>query len=303
MITKSNLDWNKFKVFYHIAKAGSFTEASHVMHITQSALSRSIQKLEEQIQIKLFVRNSRGVILTSQGQALFDSVQKMNEEFIQCNKEIEEVKDEAKGSLKIGLLRRLSSSALLQHILDFQKTYSDIKLNIIQYDKVEDFKNLGVEIAIMPAFANSSELLQIPLQNLEQKLFASSDYITTYGLPQTLDALKSHRLIDFNEQDRFFQTSVALYVNSYEDMYRAVEQGLGIALLNTEVSKASLVEVLPEVVRQQHDLHCIYPAYLKKFKRVELFENHLKQALQSQEMLGNQNNDSLLSYKDSKMVA
>ncbi|MGI4850672.1 MAG: LysR family transcriptional regulator [Janthinobacterium lividum] len=306
MITKSNLDWNKFKVFYHIAKAGSFTEAGHVLHITQSALSRSIQKLEEQIQLKLFIRNSRGVVLTSQGRALFDTVHKMYEEFVQCNVEIQEVKDEAKGSLKIALLRRLMSSQLMQHILNFQKIYPDIQLHLVQYDQVEDFKSLGVEMAIMPAFADNSELIQSSLCTLQQRLYASDAYLKTFGLPQSMADLKAHRIIDFSEQNSFFNTpskslskdiksfiQPSLYVNSYEEMRGAAQQDLGIALLNVEKKlnvKNNLIEVMPEIVTQEISLHCIYPSYLEKFKRVQLFENYLKEALQSPENFKFDNN-------------
>lgn len=297
MITKSNLDWNKFKVFYHIAKAGSFTEAGHVLHITQSALSRSIQKLEEQIQLKLFIRNSRGVVLTTQGRALFETVHKMYEEFVQCNVEIQEVKDEAKGSLKIALLRRITSPNLMQHILNFQKIYPEIKLHIVQYDQVEDFKSLGVEMAIMPAFTDNSDLIQSSLCTLQQKLYASDAYLKNYGLPKSMNDLKSHRIIDFSEQGSFFNTpskslskeiksfiQPSLYINSYEEMYRAAQQDLGIALLNVEKkidNQENLTEVMSETVSQQISLSCIYPSYLEKFKRVQLFKDYLTEILQS----------------------
>ena len=77
---KTNIDWDKYKTFYYVAKAGSFTAAGEILNLSQSALSRSIQTLEYQVGMKLLERIPRGVILTKQGEGLFKAAEKALEE-------------------------------------------------------------------------------------------------------------------------------------------------------------------------------------------------------------------------------
>jgi DNA-binding transcriptional LysR family regulator len=78
---KTNIDWDKYKTFYYVAKAGSFTAAGEILNLSQSALSRSIQNLEYQVGMKLLERIPRGVILTKQGEGLFKAAEKALEVF------------------------------------------------------------------------------------------------------------------------------------------------------------------------------------------------------------------------------
>ena len=86
---KFNTSWDKFKFFYQVAQAGSFSEAANILHITQSALSRSVKSLEDQLDVRLFDRLPRGVALTPKGAFLYDSVGKIHDEFLKhlarCN--------------------------------------------------------------------------------------------------------------------------------------------------------------------------------------------------------------------------
>ena len=68
------MDWDKLRVFYTVAKAGSFTQAGEDLHLSQSAISRQISSLEDRLQCMLFHRHARGLILTEQGEMLFDTV-------------------------------------------------------------------------------------------------------------------------------------------------------------------------------------------------------------------------------------
>ena len=60
------MDWDKLKIFHTVAEAGSFTNASTILNLSQSAISRQIQSLEKDLKINLFERHARGLVLTSQ---------------------------------------------------------------------------------------------------------------------------------------------------------------------------------------------------------------------------------------------
>src|SRR5579875_248335 len=70
-----SMDWDKLRVFHAVAEAGSFTHAGEVLNLSQSAVSRQISALEESLNVPLFHRHARGLILTEQGELLFRTVQ------------------------------------------------------------------------------------------------------------------------------------------------------------------------------------------------------------------------------------
>ena len=62
------MDWDKLKIFHAVAEAGSFTSATVILNLSQSAISRQIQSLEEDLKVKLFERHARGLTLTENGE-------------------------------------------------------------------------------------------------------------------------------------------------------------------------------------------------------------------------------------------
>src|SRR6202789_1529223 len=71
--TATAMDWDKLRVFHAVAEAGSFTHAGEALNLSQSAVSRQISALEESLHVPLFHRHARGLILTEQGELLFNT--------------------------------------------------------------------------------------------------------------------------------------------------------------------------------------------------------------------------------------
>ena len=67
------MDWDKLKIFHTVAEASSFTKASTILNLSQSAISRQIQGLESDLKVQLFERHARGLVLTENGEYLFKS--------------------------------------------------------------------------------------------------------------------------------------------------------------------------------------------------------------------------------------
>ena len=67
------MDWDKLKIFHTVAEASSFTKASTILNLSQSAISRQIQALESDLKVQLFERHARGLVLTENGEYLYKS--------------------------------------------------------------------------------------------------------------------------------------------------------------------------------------------------------------------------------------
>jgi DNA-binding transcriptional LysR family regulator len=95
------MDWDKLRVFHAVAEAGSFTHAGDVLNLTQSSVSRQISALENDIEVTLFHRHARGLILTEQGEELHASVRDIFGRLNMTVARIKEIKDRPQGPLKI----------------------------------------------------------------------------------------------------------------------------------------------------------------------------------------------------------
>jgi DNA-binding transcriptional LysR family regulator len=104
------MDWDKLRIFHAVAEKGSLTHAGEVLHLSQSAVSRQIRALEESLAVTLFHRHARGLILTEQGELLFDATQAMVKRLDATAARIRDSEDEVFGELRVTTITNGMSS-------------------------------------------------------------------------------------------------------------------------------------------------------------------------------------------------
>ncbi|MBL0941193.1 MAG: LysR family transcriptional regulator [Alphaproteobacteria bacterium] len=290
---KSNLDWNRFKLFYYVVQAGGITAASKKLHLSQPALSRSIQILENQINTQLFERHARGLILTRQGKQLFQSVSKVFDEFAYAEMLIQEQSDELQGTLKISTTTAIAAIWMVDHLSDFITHNPKMRLVVIGCDEELELKNYKGDVYIRPYMQGYPHLVQEYLFSVHLRLYASKGYLEKFGSPDKLEDLNHHLLIAFsNERIHFLEdgnwslrvgqlkdTSPEPFfcINSPQGMHRAAELGHGIVALAREITDISpFIEVLPNIKKPEITIYFSYPVHLSSSKRVRYFCNYLK---------------------------
>ena len=95
------MDWDKLRIFHAVADAGSLTHAGDTLHLSQSAVSRQIRSLEESLNAILFHRHARGLILTEQGELLFDATKSMSKRIDAASARIKDSEEEIYGELRV----------------------------------------------------------------------------------------------------------------------------------------------------------------------------------------------------------
>lgn len=298
---KTNLDWNKFKLFHYVAKSGSFTAASQTLNLSQSAISRSMQALEHQIKVKLFERLPRGFVLTKQGESLLKATDKAFEVFSQAEMIMLEEEEEPQGTLKIATTMAIATVWIIPYLRDFLKLYPKIRLSIIGNDEELDLKTREADVSIRPFIENHPELIQDLLCVFHLKLYASQEYLNTYGIPRNPRDLDNHKLIvfgydatnpynDINWPLKMGLPSGSLRtpylcINTSAGMRQAAEDGHGIIALAAEypgLEKSGLIEVLPEEEKPVIPIYYVYPENLKNSKRVKALGEYLTEKLKTQ---------------------
>ena len=128
---KNDVNLNLYKVFYDVSKYGSFSKTAEFTYTTQSSISKSIKKLEEELNTKLFYRKPHGIELTQEGKSVLYYVEKAYGNLLTAERIIKETDNLERGKLNIGLPSYISSFYFMDKIIDFYKKYPNIEITLI----------------------------------------------------------------------------------------------------------------------------------------------------------------------------
>ena len=301
----SVMDWDKLKSFHAAAEAGSLTAAGERLGISQSAVSRQISALEEQLAVSLFQRHARGLVLTEAGHTLHRSTMDMSSAAQMASSALRDQQDVPQGDLVVTAPVAFGSTWLVPRLGNFAKSHTDIHIDLRLDDgETYDLLKLEAECAIRLWAADKADLIQRKLATVATNLYATPEYLKAYGMPRTPQDLDNHRIIAYGDadspmremswakrvgRDDALPRKAALTVNNVPAMLRAVEAGLGIADLPDYMATAvpRLVRVLPEHTGPKFDLYFIYPSDLKRSKRVAAFRDFLTAEVEALRLNGN----------------
>ena len=287
------LDWDKLRIFHTAAESGSFTHAAEKLGMSQSAVSRQISALEDDLGLKLFIRHARGLVLTEVGEQLFRTAHRMHWELQQVETQMSESQDEPTGPLIVTTTVGIGSTWLSSRLDEFLKLYPLIQLEIRLNDAELDLAMREADVAIRLHRPNQSEMIQRKLFTVHNHFYASNSYIDDHGMPGSPEDLDEHRIISFGEPVPSYLGDInylermgrsdssprraALRVNAIYGMMQACRAGIGIAMLPAYVTEKEdgLVQVLPEIELPAYEAYFVYPPALKNSKRVGVFRDFL----------------------------
>ena len=287
------MDWDKLRIFHAVAEAGSFTHAGEALNLSQSAVSRQIGTLESGLGVALFHRHARGLILTEQGELLFETTKEVSHKLVMTEAMLGESKERPRGPLKITTTVAFGSIWLTPRMKEFTELYPDIRVNLVLDESERDLSMREADVAIRMVPPRQPDLIQRHLMTMHFHVYASPEYLKKYGMPEKPEDLADHMLIVYgedmeppvadvnwlleagrkpNDRDR-----ALLKVNNIYGIYRAVHSGVGIAALpDYTIRQASqLVRILPELEGPSYDAYFVYPAELRHSKRIIVFRDYL----------------------------
>ena len=287
------MDWDKLRVFNAVAEAGSFTHAGDTLNLSQSAVSRQISGLESSLNVALFHRHARGLILTEQGELLHRTVQEITAKLTRTKARISESKERPQGPLKVTTTVAFGSVWLTSRMKEFLELYPDIDVSLVLADNELDLSMREADVAIRVVPPRQPDLIQRRLMTFHHHAFATPEYLKEHGIPKTPEDLDNHQVVVYGEDAQppvqglnwLIEAGVksgarrraVLKVNSIYGIFRAVQSGLGIGGLPDYMSHESgnLVEVLPELPGPSFDAFFVYPEELLHSERIGVFRDFL----------------------------
>ena len=132
------MDWDKLRIFHAVASAGSFTHAGQSLGLSQSAVSRQISALEEEISTPLFQRHARGLTLTDEGELLFTAVTDVLGRLAAAEEALKNVHDAPRGALRITASHGIGAYWLLPRLGEFLAQYPEVEVHLVMDDKELD---------------------------------------------------------------------------------------------------------------------------------------------------------------------
>ncbi|WP_370254370.1 LysR family transcriptional regulator [Nioella sp.] len=282
------MDWDKLRIFHAVADAGSLTHAGDTLHLSQSAVSRQIRALEESLNTTLFHRHARGLILTEQGELLFDATRSMSKRLDAAAARIRDSEEEVFGELRVTTTVGFGTLWLAPRLPQLYNKYPQLKIDLILEEKVMDLPMREADVAIRMKEPSQADLIRRKLMSVRMQLYASQAYLEANGTPATLDDLGSHRLISQNAHSAqvsagallvreimSYDVGSFLTVNNYFGVLQGVIHDLGIGLLPDYLTEdfPDLVRVLPEVESNEVPVFLAYPEELRHSKRIEAFRD------------------------------
>jgi DNA-binding transcriptional LysR family regulator len=286
------MDWDKLRVFHAVAEAGSFTHAGDTLNLSQSAVSRQISALEEALQVPLFHRHARGLILTEQGEALNRTVREVFAKLAITEALLTESREKPAGRLKVTTTVGFGSSWLAERLQAFLEAYPDVSISLLLDDSDLDLAMREADVAIRMHPPKQPDLVQRHLMTIEYQVYASPEYLKRHGVPQRAEDLDAHKLILFGEyrppvSDINWLAEAGrrpgsprralLEVNNAHAVLLAIRSGLGIGAVPDFMAPEThdLVRVLPELKSPRIDVFFVYPEELRNSKRVAVFRDFL----------------------------
>lgn len=286
------ISWDDYKVAYQVALDGSLSQAGKTLEINHATVLRHVNRLEQALEVKLFIRHQRGYQLTDAGSVLMDELPDLIAHFVRLENKLHNVEGRISGELRITSLSSFSSQ-LTPALKAFRDEYPGIRIKLLSTDDIVPLESGAAHISLRAGpKPNGPDLIVKNLTKLATQYYVAQSYIDKFGMPQSSNELNDHywalptsdkyripfirHIVDKIDKDKIiFQSS------HFPDVNQAVIEGMGIGPVS--VFQASqiknLVKVPIDLPQSQEAMWFVYHKDLKHSARVQCFYECLSEHL------------------------
>lgn len=290
----------ELKVFVSVVESGSFSRAAEQLHMANSAVSRTIKKLENKLGVALLTRTTRHLALTQEGERYFRRVQSFLQEMTSAENDLIESRYAPKGLLRVDAATPVILHLLMPMIKPFRERYPDVTLSLISSESFINLIERKVDVAIRAGNLTDSTLRARLLFISYRKLVASPEYLKKRGTPHNVTDLDRHECLGFVDPSRLNRWPVAqesgeiydihlgMSSNSGETIKQLCLNGNGIAclsdyMIDKEIAEGKLVEVLAEQrLLVEMPFNAVYYSDMGVSQRVRAFIDFLSEWMSEQ---------------------
>lgn len=286
------MDLNEVVVFAKVVEAGSFVGAARELSMPKSTVSRKVSELEERLGARLLQRTTRQLSLTDAGRAYYRHAARVLLELSEAERAVTRMQEVPRGLLRVttpinlGYLGRLFTTFLEQ--------FPEVTLEMVCTHRVVDLVEEGFDVSVRVGSLADSSLVARYLGSEKSHLVASPAFLAKHARPSSPADLQAMPVLVFSalpepttwhlvRGDERAKVSVEprFTVNDFDLVYRAVLDGIGMALLpshlaNDDLQQGRLVRLLPEWCTPSAPFHAVYPSTRHLSPKVKALVEHLQ---------------------------
>lgn len=284
------------ELFCLAAEAESFTGAAQQAGLTPAAVSRSIARLEERLQVRLFVRTTRKIRLTDGGKSYFDQCRQALNRLSEAERELTGTQAEPAGKLRISVPTTLGHCRVLPALPGFRARYPKVQIEVQLSNRNVDFTADGFDLAVRARAQADSGLIARKLMDAELVVVATPGYLQSAGVPEQLEDLAAHECIQFvlpstgqpvpwvfRKDDQDIEVGTTGGLTCFDDLLGVAtlaRHGAGLLqtyrfIVEDDLRRGDLVEVLQRHGGRSRPFSIIYPASRHMPLRVRVFIDYL----------------------------
>jgi DNA-binding transcriptional LysR family regulator len=253
------MDWDALRVFLAVARTGQFLAAARVLEIDHATVGRRVSALERDLNARLFVRRTTGVVLTAAGERLLQTAERIESDVIRVQSELTDRDYELSGVVRIGAPDGFSTYYLAKCFAAFARKHPAITVQLVPTPQVIPLAKRETDIVIALEKPQGGRYVTRKLTDYSLGIFATRRYLEQHGTPTDQATLLSHRLVGYVEG--YAYSSALDYVRTlYADapthfqctsaigQLEAVRGDFGLGIIHDFIAAQhpDLVRVLPE---------------------------------------------------------
>ena len=289
---QNKINWTDLRFFLVIAQEESLSRAAEVLGVTHSTVFRRINSLEENINVKLFSRNTDGYQLTEIGKAVLTHVNQVAGHVDDLQRLLDNSNDELSGEIHLTAPHNLAYKFIPRYISRFRKQHPDIVINLMASNKDYNLSRLEADIAVRATSSPPLDLIGRKLFTLRWGAYASQSYVKEYGKPATMVDLQNHLLISSNEaliklpvfqwvEDNLPKDRIIVRCNDLMSMSAFAESGVGVALLPDDQAKPELLRLFELPTDIVSDIWLLIHPDMSRCRRLIVFRDYLCDAFRN----------------------
>jgi len=286
--------WDDLRIFLSCAENSSFRKAAKILKINSATIVRRVDRLEQIMGTRLFVRHTDGVSMTAEGRRIMEHAQIMERATFDIVRQTQVSLEGIRGLVRVAITEGLGTFWVLPRLLEFQKTNRYLTFELQQTMDFTDVGRLEADISVQFKRPQRPDLMAVQIGYLHGYPFASGDYISAFGKPKTLSDAKFHRIIVqtsplFEEgvYERLLNVEslegiVGVRTNTSSAVLYAVERGAGIGVLpNYTLALGAKLVPLDVGIKNRMDIWLTYHPDLRNSSRHMVVVDWLRQIFDS----------------------
>ncbi|WP_308365780.1 MULTISPECIES: LysR substrate-binding domain-containing protein [unclassified Microbulbifer] len=285
-------------VFVEAVEAGSFSAAAERLHLSRSAVAKTIARLEERLGTRLFHRTTRSQSLTTEGQLYYEHCKQALQELRAGEALLESGRKTVSGRLRVSMPVLFGRYCVAPVLTELARRHPELALELSFSDRNVALIEDGFDLAVRSGRLAGEGLVSRRIARHRMSLCAAPAYLEERGTPDTLDDLRSHDRIVYqnagrrrswlfpreNDRPMEIEPEARLYFDDLEAIADAAATGMGLAwlpswLIQPRLQTGTLVPVLEKVPPFTIDIHALWPQTPRLPYRIRVAIDALVEAL------------------------